>query len=843
MKFASGTKLGPYEIYSAVGAGGMGEVYRARDHRLGRDVALKVLPAAFSYDPERLRRFEQEARAAAALNHPNILVVYDVGTESGAPYIVSELLEGETLRTRLCEAPLPVRRAIDCATQIARGLAAAHAKGILHRDLKPENIFLTRDGQVKILDFGLAKLVNPEPSSADTALTDSGRVVGTVGYTSPEQIRGKPADTRSDLFSLGAVLYEMLTGQRAFAGDTPADTFTAILTKDPPELRTTGGAVPPMLENIVHHCLEKQPEERFQSARDIVFDLQQCAMTSSSHLEARPAAQAFQWRVPLLAFAAFALIAGGLLLGWFWHTPKPSPKFHQLTSRRGTVSSARFLPDGKTVVYSAAWDGSKSTLYTTRTDIGGETSLGTDGEVLSISASGEMLVLRNPRRVFSFASVGELDRMPVSGGGPRPIADNVQDAVWGRDGSIAACRYLGQRYQLQYPLGTTLFETTGWLRAPRINPENGQLAFLFHPDLGDDYGSVAILDASGKMRELTPRFDRILGLAWAPSEKELWFSASEQLGKGGAIYAVDMRGNLRTLTTAPDNLVLLDAIPSGSVLLASLRATAHAMFSGPELAADRDLGVSIWSVPVDISGDGKSVVLDDQTTTPYTAILTNSGGSAPVRLGQAQALDISPDGHWVLALTQEAPQQHILLPTGAGEAKQLSHDLISREIFGTSWFPDSQRFVFNGIEPGHKRRGYVQDINGGTPRPLTPEGTVAGPVSPDGTHFITIDEKHTTFVQSFDGHSPPVKVDVAPHERVRDWLDSRHIYTWTPPFVSVVYTLDVDTGKREVLKRITIADPAGVVSVVPVTFAKDGKHFVYGIDRQLSDLHEVVGLQ
>src|SRR5450755_2177872 len=279
MNLASGAKLGPYEIVSLLGAGGMGEVYRARDSRLKREVAIKVLPQALSLDADRLRRFEQEALATAALNHPNILAVFDIGTSEGSPYVVSELLEGETLRERLRSGALPARKAIDFALQMAHGLSAAHDKGIVHRDLKPENLFITHDNRLKILDFGLAKLTRPEESSASSdaltmqVATDPGVVIGTAGYMSPEQVRGKPADNRSDIFSFGSILYEMLSGKRAFHGDSPADTMNAILKDDPPELSETARNIPTALQRIVNHCLEKSPGQRFQSATDIAFNL------------------------------------------------------------------------------------------------------------------------------------------------------------------------------------------------------------------------------------------------------------------------------------------------------------------------------------------------------------------------------------------------------------------------------------------------------------------------------------------------------------------------------------------------------------------------------------------
>ena len=319
MAINPGTKLGPYEVSDAIGAGGMGEVYRAHDPRLNRDIAIKVLPSSFSEDPQRLHRFKQEALAAAALNHPNILAVYDIGSQDdGSPYIVSELLEGSSLRDRLRTGPLSLRKSIDYAVQMARGLAAAHDKGIVHRDLKPENIFITPDGRVKLLDFGLAKLTQATPASGEaetrTIQSDAGTVVGTAGYMSPEQIRGKPADGRSDLFALGAVLYEMISGKRAFHGDTTADTMSAILQSDLPELTETNRNVPPALERIVRHCVEKKPEERFQSAHDVAFDLE--TLTSISGTSVATGAVSKTTRRTLSALFATAALVGTAFFWW-----------------------------------------------------------------------------------------------------------------------------------------------------------------------------------------------------------------------------------------------------------------------------------------------------------------------------------------------------------------------------------------------------------------------------------------------------------------------------------------------------------------------------------------------
>src|SRR3984885_5141839 len=402
MALTSGTRLGPYEIQSPLGAGGMGEVYRAHDARLNRSVAIKILPASFAADPDRLQRFAAESRATAALNHPNILSLYDIGEDGfgghqAAPYVVSELLEGETLRDRLREGALPSRKAIDYARQIASGLAAAHDKGIVHRDLKPENLFITNDGRAKILDFGLAKLTRPEADASGEAptqqiATDAGTVMGTVGYMAPEQVRGKPADSRSDIFAFGAILYEMLSGKRAFHGESPVETMSAILKEDPPDLAETNRNVSPVLERIVRHCLEKNPAERFQSARDVAFNLEALtdASTSRTGVQALPEERKRRrWMLPVLA-GLLVLASWAGIYRMAHRATGSNPTFHEITFRNGTIWDARFAPDGQTIIYGAAWDGLPQEMFSTRFDSSDSRSMGlSSSQILSISAKGE----------------------------------------------------------------------------------------------------------------------------------------------------------------------------------------------------------------------------------------------------------------------------------------------------------------------------------------------------------------------------------------------------------------------------------------------------------------------
>ncbi|HEV8370315.1 MAG TPA: serine/threonine-protein kinase, partial [Pyrinomonadaceae bacterium] len=376
MTITAGTKLGRYEIRSTIGAGGMGEVYRARDTQLGRDVAVKVLPATFSIDVDRLHRFEQEACAAGALNHPNILIVHDIGKHDGAPYVVSELLEGETLRKRIAGTPLTPRRAIDYALQIANGLAAAHEKGIIHRDLKPDNIFITNDGRVKILDFGLAKLTQLDGNQSQTDVptrrvdTDPGVVMGTVGYMSPEQLKGRMVDQRSDIFSFGAVLYEMLAGRRAFHGDSAAETMSAILREDPPDLSDTNKTVSPALERLVNHCLEKNPEGRFHSARDLTFALEALtnSSASSTQTELLPSVAMSSGktreRFLLISIAAILLVSTVVFAFLYFRRPATEVRALKLSllppekvSYPGSVTAFALSPDGRRVAFVGTSDG------------------------------------------------------------------------------------------------------------------------------------------------------------------------------------------------------------------------------------------------------------------------------------------------------------------------------------------------------------------------------------------------------------------------------------------------------------------------------------------------------
>src|SRR5208282_6041718 len=715
MALTPGTKLGPYEIQSLIGAGGMGEVYRAHDSRLNRIVAIKVLPTSYSADGERLQRFVQEARAAAALNHPNILSIFDIGEERGAPYIVSELLEGQTLRERIRSGPLSSRKAIDYALHAARGLAAAHEKGIVHRDLKPENLFLIHDDRVKILDFGLAKLTRPESEAGgETATvqvnTEPGQIMGTVGYMSPEQVRGKPADHRSDIFSFGSILYEMLSGQRAFCGESPAETMSAIVKEDPAELSETARNVPPALERVVRHCLEKNPAQRFQSAGDLAFNLEALTDTSvAGKTGAQPAisqaAIAGTTSIPAREVAphgklregAGALVLSALMIGVGWWLGRgsgraPLAEYQPVTFRAGSIGNARFTPDGS-VVYSASWDGGASQLYVGRTDDPGSRELGLkNAELLAISKSGELAVRLNSVSLGGWMQTGTLARVPMSGGTPREVLNNVEDADWAADGeNMAVVRYVpeNQHWRLEYPIGKILVDGANWISHPKISPDGKWIAFADHQNaIGDDEGSVAAIDSDGKDKEkiLSSGWTALQGIVWSPTGDEIWFTST----KGGTATnprAVTLPGKVRTITNVPEGMWLED-MRNGAVLIVTHHRRVGIRGMPPGGKEERELGWLDYSVLDGLTSDGRKVLFEESGSgggPNYTVFVRDSDGSPPVRIGEGMGLAISPDAKWVI--TQAAKGGALrMVPTGAGEARQLTHDNVNyqkaRWLFG-----------------------------------------------------------------------------------------------------------------------------------------------------------------
>ena len=531
-----GGRLGPYELLSPLGVGGMSEVYRARDTRLGREVAIKFLDFETARHPERLRLFEHEARAAGAIEHPAIVAVHDVGHEGDVPYVVLELVEGETLQRRLLRGRLPVRKALETAIQIGHGLAAAHARGILHNDIKPSNVILTRDGRVKILDFGLAGLrggrAAQEPAASSACETITQSLFGTPGYVAPERIDGHVPDARSDVFSLGAVLYEMLAGVPAFDGATTAEVLTATSERDPPEVDPP---LSPALSRVVHRALEKDPAQRFQSASDLAFALEALATVTGAPVtfERRPARRwprYLDYVLVAVAVGGIGVAAGRLL----WD--RPLPNFQRLTFRYGSISSARFGPDGRTVLYSAAWTGSPSLkIYQTRTESrGGSEAPVPDGDLAAVSSSGDLAIFpRRPNPALHEAPMGAgapLAHVPSAGGAPREVLPDVIAADWSPrhypDGlrMTVVREHDGTRW-LEFPIGTVLYRSNYGLRAPRFSPDGELIAAV---ENGAQNECIVVFEASGSRRVLGCGYTLTsANLGWSPDGKEVWFSAEK----------------------------------------------------------------------------------------------------------------------------------------------------------------------------------------------------------------------------------------------------------------------------------------------------------------------------
>ena len=861
MTLAAGSRLGPYEILSPLGAGGMGEVYRAKDPRLGRDVAIKVLPSSFSTDADRLRRFEQEARAAGLLNHPNITAVYDIGSHDGAPYVVTELLEGETLRAELAGGRLSLRKSIDHAIQIAQGLAAAHEKGIVHRDLKPENVFVTNDGRLKILDFGLAKLTHAEEGGSTertnlpTAGTEPGVVMGTMGYMAPEQVRGRPADARSDIFSFGAILFEMLSGKRAFQGDSAADTMSAILREDPPDLSVTNQNVPPGLERILRHCLEKNAAQRFQSARDLAFDLEALSGVSSprgttaagvSPIRAR---RVFPFAIAGVVVAA--AIAGAYLAGKRQGSAPP-PSFSQLSFRRGQIYAARFAPDGQTVLYSASWEGRPIEIFVNRLESAESRSYGVTGaDLLGISANGELALSLNNANSGAFERRGTLARASVAGGAaPREVEEGVLWADWSPDGKdLAIVRHApGGKQRLEFPIGKVLYETEGWISHPRVSPDGNEVAFADHPLQGDDGGSVGLVDRAGAKKNISPTFASLQGVAWPPGGKEVWFSGAT-IGFNRSLHAVTRSGKHRVLARATGGLVLQDVAKDGRVLVTQEKSRQEMLgrFVGDE--KDRDLSWLDWSLAADIAADGRTILFDESGEgggKGYSVYVRKADGSPAVRLGEGSVQTLSPDTRWVLAIVSSTSEPDLVAyPTGAGQVKTFAREGLTVQEAG--WLPDGKRILMNANEAGRGVRIYVRDFEGGgKPRAVTPEGYRAFPrsVSRDGKSVVVRGPDRRFYIYPLGGGEPVAVAGLAPEgERPESWAADGRLYVIARGVPVKVFLVDPASGRRELWKEILPADSAGVAPIGGVRMTSDGKSYAYSFMRVLAELFLVDGVR
>jgi len=844
MTLAAGTRVGPYEIAGLLGVGGMGVVYRARDPRIGREVALKLLPAALADSPERVRRFEVEARAAGSLNHPNVLAIHDVGAHEGAPYFVSELLTGQTLRERLAGGPLPVRKALELTAQAARGLAAAHERGMVHRDLKPENLFCTADGQMKILDFGLARLeptdLEAPPADAEgseaptqTRITNPGGVMGSPGYMAPEQVRGQAADPRSDLFALGAVLFELLTGRAAFSGASQVERLSAILRVEPVEELEKDPRFSPALLRALRRCLEKEPAERFQSARDLAFHLEALAGQSGEGIAALPGGAR---RTRLLRFAALAagaaLLAVLAFLAGERQMERQPPSLRRLTFRRGTLGTARFGPEGNTI-FSATWDGGPWELYSTPADRPSAHLLGIRGaDVASVSRDGQLALLVRPPQGKGPSTLAE---GPAHGRPLRELLVGVTDADWLPDGSaLAVVRTVGSRSRLEFPAGELLVETAGRLASPRVSRDGDRVAFVDHPFADDPRGSVVLVTKQGQRQVLVADLPRVDRLAWSPRGDEVWFTAGDAEGDL-ELRATSLRGRVRSLARVPGAPVLQDVDRDGRALLVFTTAERGMRWLGPHPSSERDLSWTEASELADLSADGSTLLFTDQRRVYARGV----AGGTPAQLGAGIAGKFSPDGKTVLLLAASLPPQLALLPIAGGPVRTLAvNGTLALEQ--AAWFPDGAALLLAGSEPGRGMRLYQLGLAGGTPRPLTVEGT--GPdaaLSPDGKQLAVSDDLGRLWLQPILGGEPLRLASIAQGSQplgfsadgaflnlVRFELEGRF---------ARLTRLELATGEVRLLREIALPDLTARLSRVAVT--PDGRSVAYSFARELSSLY------
>jgi serine/threonine protein kinase len=881
--------LGPYRVVGIIGEGGMGAVYRAQDTRLGRDVAIKVLTAVTLNDQEKLQRFEQEARTTGMLNHPNLLTVYDVGNHDGTPYLVTELLEGETLRDRLTRGAIAPRKTIEIASQIANGLAAAHEKGIVHRDLKPENIFGTRDGRIKILDFGIAKLTRAggDGPTFQMAATEPGMVLGTVGYMSPEQVRGEAVDQRSDIFSFGTIVYEMLAGSRAFKRNSSIETLSAILKEDPPELADIAPNVPQSLDRLVRRCMEKDRELRFQTARDLAFNLETMGTTAqappppiaiprttpqhepSATMRITSAATAVRSAAPrprqptisrpmpkrrvsplLLALLYIVSVAGAALGGIYVYEHMlthavSEPVFHRMTFRRGEVRAARFAPDGDTIVYSAAWDGRPAELFVGNRQSPDARPMGiADAEVMGVSKNAELAVLLHRDRI---TNLGTLARVPLAGGIPREIADGVAHADWSPDGAqLAIIRQNGDKYRLEYPIGTSRYETPHYIHDARISPDGNRIAFI-EPHGGEF--DIAVITNSAAPVTIARGWGRgASGLAWRADGKEIWFTGTATSAPP-ALYAVTLDGDSRLVSRLTGSMKLWDVARNGDTLLSNGMWRAALQWQTPGESIDRDMSWFDWSALADLSKDGKRVLFNETREgggAKSAIYLRRAGDPAAVRIGDGYGDAISPDQHWVLA---HSGAKLAVLPTGTGEPRELK--LNGNFDLGAQWFPDSRRVIAGGAIPDHGYQLWVIDTLDETAKAITPENiweSTIRPfaVSPDSRLVAGMTAQQTIALYDANGTAPATPVNAAEKGEVPISFspDGAALYVYKPTALPAKVTrIELSTGVRSVWKEFSPSDPAGVYKIAPVVMTPDASAYAYNAMRMLGDLYVAENLR
>jgi len=758
-----GTRLGPYEITAKLGEGGMGEVFRARDSKLDREVAIKVLPQHLAADAEALARFEREAKAVAALSHPNILAIFDFGRDGETAYAAMELLDGETLRERLTSGPLPVRKALEVAAQIAAGLAAAHARGIVHRDLKPDNLFLTRDGQLKILDFGLARQSELHGSKSQLLAaptqgpgTEPGAVLGTVGYMSPEQVRGEPADNRSDLFALGVVLYEMLTGRRAFAHGSAVETMSAILREEPPEIESLGEKFSPALARLLQHCLEKRPDERFQSARDLAFDLRSLASGGSASersgrapvVAASPAGRRLVAAAMLIGLGA---LAGGLAATFLRRPAEPAaailrPTFRQLTKLPGGEGSPSLAPDGESFVF-VKRDGGDADLFLQRIDgakpIPLTADCAQDDTDPAFSPDGRSIAYRSDcggGGIFVMGATGEASRRVTDFGYAPAWSPNASElaVVTERTGPPTSRNSISELWAVRVDSGTRRRLTEHDAMAPTWSPDGRRIAFwgLRDETFQRDLWSVAA-DGSQSAKAAAVSIVDDPAIDWAPVYSH----------DGRWLYFASTRGGTFNLW----------------------RLAVDSATGQPRGAPEPLTAPSSWAGPFDLSADGRRIVFVDRNA--QTEIVRAAfdparqelaAAPAPVFSGSFELREqqLSFDGQWIVFTNEDLPQHlHLVHTDGTGYRQLTTGDERNRQ--GT--FSPAGDWIAFQTNQGDSSLHVIHPDGGGRQPIAVGRGFTNPRWSPDGTKLLTFNTNLGGMILDLAaGFGSPVKQELPP---------------------------------------------------------------------------------
>ncbi len=821
----AGRRLGPYLLEAQIGAGAMGDVYRGKDERLGRAVAVKVLTRAPA------DRRVLEARAAAAVVHPNVVTVHDIGSEDGRTYVVSELVDGESLRSMLASGKLAPDRALRLAIDMARGLAAAHAAGVVHRDLKPENLLVARDGTLKIVDFGLARIA-AEPGGLDD--TEPGAVLGTSGDLAPEQARGEPVDARADLFAAGVVFYELFTGERAFGGSSHAARLAALL-RDTPTGSERLGPVGP----VVARCLAKDPDVRFHSAHDLAWVLEQIAAGAPTAPVARPPTR----RTLLVAGAAAAVTgAAAYLSGRRGRRAAATaqPALRQLTFRQGRVVTARFARDGASVYFGAAWDDEPIAVSQLRFDGGVARALELpSADLLAVSAS-QLALSLGRRHVDGQCATGRLALAPIDGGAERVLREEVQDADLVADGGeMAVVTRAARGFELEWPLGTVRLRGAEWITHPRIAPDRSRVGCLIHKGPNDDQGRVAVIErAGGAPRTLSDGWSSVSGLAWRAGSHQLIASGGRE-GLGTEFHAIQLDGRAQVLHQTEGRMRLHDALDSGRSLVSRDHWRLRTMVGGGG-EPDRDRSLTPLSMAMDLSPDGATLLVGefgDQDAVNGVYLVPVAGGTR-LRLGPGLPLCRSPDQQRVLATTFSrvgGGAEVIVYDTAQGSARPFA----VAPVAGLHWaqWIDDQMIVGSGHERGRPGRLWRLSVRGGPADPLTAEGMNGqGSVDAASQRVAFVDPEHRLQVVPLAGGPPRAVPGGFRDQVVCGWHASGDILVRTTTAPVDIRRIDPASGRATEFRRLT-PPPLGLRGVDTVVLAAGGDRYAYSYGHELSELY------